>query len=115
MKNQGGWHLLRYRGGKLADVHPALSELDVVIMHELIINRDLMITEIAYEMSAQVSVSRVDSGEFDAAFFLNSTEVGDLECVAGVGLRMPAKSTYFYPKLLTGLVINRFMNAGDVQ
>lgn len=111
MRNQDGWHLLRYRGGKLQDVNPALGDLDVVIMHQLIINRDLMVNEIAYEMSAAEAVSRVNSGDFDAAFFLNSTEVGDLERVAGAGLRMPAKSTYFYPKLLTGLVINKFMRA----
>ena len=108
MRNQDGWHLLRYRGGKLQDVHAALGDLDVVIMHELIINRDLMVNEIAYEMRVAESVSRVNSGDFDAAFFLNATGVDDLERVAGAGLRMPAKSTYFYPKLLTGLVINRF-------
>lgn len=108
LRNQDSWHLLRYRGGKLQDVHAALGDLDVVIMHELIINRDLMVNEIAYEMSVAESVSRVNSGDFDAAFFLNATGVDDLERVAGAGLRMPAKSTYFYPKLLTGLVINRF-------
>ncbi|KAF0183173.1 MAG: hypothetical protein FD164_731 [Nitrospirae bacterium] len=108
MRSQKGWNLLRYRGGKLMDVHAALGDLDVVIMHELIINRDLMVSEIAYEMSVTESVSRVNSGEFNAAFFLNATGVDDLERVAGAGLRMPAKSTYFYPKLLTGLVINRF-------
>ncbi|HSW63695.1 MAG TPA: DUF1015 domain-containing protein [Dissulfurispiraceae bacterium] len=108
MRTQKGWNLLRYRGGKLKDVHAALGDLDVVIMHELIINRDLMVSEIAYEMSVMESVARVNSGDFDAAFFLNATGVDDLERVAGAGLRMPAKSTYFYPKLLTGLVINRF-------
>jgi len=110
MGKQDGWHLLKYRGSKLKDVHPALAELDVVILHELVMNRDLMITDIAYEMSAVASVKRVDGGEFDAAFFLNATGVDELERVAGAGLRMPAKSTYFYPKLLTGLVLNRFMN-----
>ncbi len=108
MRNQEKWHLLRYRGGRLRDVHAALGDLDVVIMHELIINRDLMVSEIAYEMSVAESVSRVNSGDYDAAFFLNATGVDDLERVAGAGLRMPAKSTYFYPKLLTGLVINKF-------
>lgn len=115
MRNQEGWHLLRYRGGKLKDVHPALGDLDVVVMHQLIINRDLMVNEIAYEMSAAEAISRVNSGEFDAAFFLNSTDVADLERVAGAGLRMPAKSTYFYPKLLTGLVINKFMTAESTR
>jgi len=115
MRNQDGWYLLRYRGGKLQDINPALGELDVVIMHQLIINRDLMVNEIAYEMSAAEAVSRVNSGDFDAAFFLNATEVGDLERVAGAGLRMPAKSTYFYPKLLTGLVINKFLHGGHAK
>jgi uncharacterized protein (DUF1015 family) len=102
------WYTLKYRGGRLNDQHEFLRDLDVVILQERIINRDLGVTDVAYEMSVDVAVGRVHAGEFDAVFFLNPTGVDDLERVAGAGLRMPPKSTYFYPKLLTGMVINKF-------
>jgi len=44
----------------------------------------------------------------DAIFILRATKVEEIERVALAGLRMPPKSTYFYPKLLTGMVINSF-------
>ncbi|MGO9614215.1 MAG: DUF1015 domain-containing protein [Dissulfurispiraceae bacterium] len=103
-------YLLKYRGNELSDVHPALRDLDVVILQELILKRDLGIDDIAYEMDIEAAINRVRAGEFSAAFFLNATTVEDVEKVALANLRMPPKSTYFYPKLLTGMVINRFRN-----
>ena len=50
----------------------------------------------------------VRKGIYDGAFFLNPTGVKDVERVALSGERMPPKSTYFYPKLLTGMVIYKF-------
>ena len=102
------WHILKYLGGKLKDLHPALNNLDVVVLHELILKRDLGITEVAYEMDVNAAINKVHNGDFDAVFFLNPTSVGDIEEVASANLRMPPKSTYFYPKLLTGMVINKF-------
>lgn len=104
------WYLLRYKGTDLEDVEPVLRDLDVVILQELIIKRDLGITEVAYEMGIEESLKKVRNGDFDAVFFLNPTGVEDVERVALAGQRMPPKSTYFYPKLLTGLVINKFNN-----
>jgi len=103
-------YLLKYRGNELSDVHPALRDLDVVILQELILKRDLGIDNIAYEMDIKSAIKRVRAGEFSATFFLNATTVEDVEKVALANLRMPPKSTYFYPKLLTGMVINRFRN-----
>jgi uncharacterized protein (DUF1015 family) len=100
--------VLKYLGGKLKDLPPALNNLDVVVLHELILKRDLGITEVAYEMDVKEAMRKVHSGEFDAVFFLNPTGVRDIELVASANLRMPPKSTYFYPKLLTGMVINKF-------
>lgn len=102
------WHVLKYKGKGLEDIPPALRELDVVVLHELILKRDLGITDVAYEMNVQEAMSRVHGKEFDGVFFLNPTGVGDVERVALSNLRMPPKSTYFYPKLLTGMVINSF-------
>ena len=102
--------MLKYKGTDLKDIDPALQNLDVVLLHELILKRDLGITDVAYEMNMQEAIKRTAGGEFDAAFFLNPTDVNDVERVALSGLRMPPKSTYFYPKLLTGMVINSFKN-----
>jgi uncharacterized protein (DUF1015 family) len=102
------WYILKYKGTDLKDVNPALKDLDVVVLHELILKRDLGITDIAYEMDVKEAIKKTDKGEFDAAFFLRPTGVDDVERVALSGLRMPPKSTYFYPKLLTGMVINKF-------
>ncbi|MGO9378179.1 MAG: DUF1015 domain-containing protein [Dissulfurispiraceae bacterium] len=102
------WYMLKYLGGKLKDLHPALKSLDVVVLHELILKRDLGITNVTYEMNASEAMRKVHNGDYDAVFFLNSTSVDDIERVASANLRMPPKSTYFYPKLLTGMVINKF-------
>lgn len=102
------WYALTYTGKDLDGVDPALRNLDVTLLHELILKRDLGITDVSYEMDVRESVSRVRAGEYDAAFFLNPTGVDDVERVALSGVRMPPKSTYFYPKLLTGMVIYSF-------
>lgn len=102
------WYILKYKGSDLKDIHSALRSLDVVVLHELIIKKDLGINDVAYEMDIEESLKKVKRGDFDAVFFMNPTDVEDVERVALSGLRMPPKSTYFYPKLLTGMVINKF-------
>jgi uncharacterized protein (DUF1015 family) len=106
--NKRRWFLLKYRGGSLNNVQPALQTLDVVILRELILNMEPGISNLAYEMSADEAVKKADTGKYDAVFVLNPTGTDDIERVASAGLRMPAKSTYFYPKLMTGMVINKF-------
>lgn len=102
------WYLLKYAAGRLTELHPALNSLDVVVLEELILKRESGITEVAYEMNVPEAIKKVHGGDFDAVFFLNPTDVDDIERVASANLRMPPKSTYFYPKLLTGMVINKF-------
>ncbi len=101
-------YILKYKGAGLDDLHPALRGLDVTVLHELIFKKLLKVTDIAYEMDVRETVRKVNDGLYDAAFFLNPTKVEDVERVALSDMRMPPKSTYFYPKLLTGLVINKF-------
>ena len=62
----------------------------------------------AYTKSAAEAVAAVDEGwaGADAAFLLEPTPVRSIVAVAHDGDVMPQKSTYFYPKALTGLVIN---------
>lgn len=108
MKDDKKWYILKYIGEKLEDVHPSLSNLDVVLLHELIFKKILEIKEFAYEMNSTEAIRMVHSADFDAAFFLKPTQLKDVEQVALANKRMPPKSTYFYPKLLTGMVINSF-------
>jgi uncharacterized protein (DUF1015 family) len=102
------WHLLKYKGGNLSEVHSDLRGIDVFILHDLVLKKILRVSDIGYEMDVSKTITKVKSGEFNAAFFLNPTRVEDVERAALSSVRMPPKSTYFYPKLLTGMVINKF-------
>ena len=48
----------------------------------------------------------VENGEYDAAFFMAPTPVKQVQAVAETGESMPPKSTYFFPKVPTGLLFN---------
>ncbi|NIR04577.1 MAG: DUF1015 family protein, partial [Candidatus Aminicenantes bacterium] len=74
----------------------------------LIFEKLLGIHTFEYEMDADLVIRKVSNGSFQTAFFLNPTNVQDVKRVALAGQRMPPKSTYFYPKLLTGMVIYKF-------
>lgn len=108
VKNEKKWYILKYKGKPLQDIHPALRSIDVVLLHELIFKRSLGIDDFAYEMNPDEALKMIKSCLYDAAFFLNPTEVEDVERSALANVRMPPKSTYFFPKLLTGLIINSF-------
>ncbi|HYQ48205.1 MAG TPA: DUF1015 domain-containing protein [Thermodesulfovibrionales bacterium] len=105
------WYRLSYKGEGIHGVPAALKDLDVTILHDLIFKQLLDIEKVSYEMDVQKCLQAVSSGEFSAAFFLNPTGVYDVERVALASLRMPPKSTYFYPKLMTGMVLNIFKNS----
>ncbi len=109
-KGGDSWYKLSYKGEGISDAAPALKDLDVTVLHELIFRKLDINDGISYEMDVNKCISLVKENTFSAAFFLNPTQVGDVEKVALASLRMPPKSTYFYPKLLTGLVLNIFKN-----
>lgn len=104
----GNGYILKYLGKDLSTLHPALRYLDVNILHKLIFEQLLDIKEISYEMSPEKVFELVSKGDYEAGFFLNATKVEEVEVVALSSLRMPPKSTYFYPKLKTGMAINLF-------
>ena len=95
------------------DKSPEWRGLDVSVLHSLIMERYLGIDEkllasgehITYTREEEGALEAVDSGEYQIAFFLNPTLVEEVTGVAANGEKMPQKSTYFYPKLITGLVI----------
>lgn len=98
----------------LPDAGKALRRLDVSILHSLVLERLFGIDKanmaaqanLTYTRSAEEAVNAVDSKAADCAFILNPTRVEEIRDVAAAGEKMPQKSTYFYPKLITGLVMN---------
>ena len=63
---------------------------------------------VTYTQDAGAAAAAVERGDATCAFVLNATPVDQVLAVADAGGRMPQKSTYFYPKLPTGLVMNQF-------
>ena len=63
---------------------------------------------VSYIQEPAQAVAAVDEGRATCAFLLNATPVDQLLAVSDVSGRMPQKSTYFYPKLPTGLLLNAF-------
>jgi uncharacterized protein (DUF1015 family) len=61
---------------------------------------------ITYQSSMEGALGKLESKEADAAFFLRPTPVEQVQAVAAAGETMPPKSTYFFPKLLTGIAFN---------
>lgn len=93
---------------------PALQRLDLAVLGAAILSDRLGIDpaptvsegRILYTRSADDAVRRVRTGHAAAAFLVRATQLEQLAAVASAGDVMPQKSTYFYPKLLTGLVFN---------
>ena len=89
--------------------------LDVVLLHHYIIRQLLGVSQeaqekklnIHYLQSIRESVDEVASGASQVAFFVNPTGIGQVRAVAKSGNTMPQKSTFFYPKLISGLVLNK--------
>ena len=93
-----------------------LKVLDVYQLHTLVLRELLGIDSrkpehqqyITYNVRTAESMANVDAGTFDLVFFMNATRMDQVRELAERGIRLPQKATYFYPKLLSGLVINRF-------
>ena len=100
--------------GLLPGTSRAYRGLDVNVLHTLILQRLLGIDKenmanqknLIYTRDPAEAVAAVEGGEADCAFLINATRVDEITAVAGAGEKMPQKSTYFYPKLITGHVMN---------
>jgi len=100
----------------MADDSNALKVLDVYQLHTLVLRELLGIDTrkpehqqyITYNVRTAESMANVDAGTFDLVIFMNATRMDQVRELAEKGIRLPQKATYFYPKLLSGLVINRF-------
>ena len=97
------------------DLHPSLRKLDVLVLSRLILQKGLGFSKedlddekrFHYQSNMETAISGVESGDYQMAFLLNPTRADHVKEVAGNALVMPRKSTYFYPKVLSGLVFNK--------
>lgn len=100
----------------MPDKSEAYRNLDVSVLHTLILDRIYGIdtenmanqSNLTYTRDALEAVKSVQDGTQQCAFILNATKVHEIKDVSLAGEKMPQKSTYFYPKLITGLVMNKF-------
>jgi uncharacterized protein (DUF1015 family) len=102
----------------LPEVSPAQRGLDVVLLHRLVLERGLNITQdavkteknITYEREMDTAVGEVDSGRAQICFLLNPVSVETVAEMAMGGEVLPQKSTDFFPKLMSGITMYRLQD-----
>ncbi|MFA4844715.1 MAG: DUF1015 domain-containing protein [Candidatus Margulisiibacteriota bacterium] len=98
----------------------AWKHLDVTILHYTIFERLLNIAnetedKVTYFKNDLDAIKAADEPGANFAILLNGTKVEEIIAVAGELEKMPHKSTYFYPKLLSGLIVNRLEHGEKVK
>ena len=99
----------------LPDRTEPYRRLDTAVLEALILKGALEMTDeqidhldgLGYARDDAQAIDLVSTGEYDAAFFMAPTPVRRVQEVAASGESMPPKSTYFFPKVPTGLVFNQ--------
>jgi len=117
---QRAFYLFHLRPGAdlaqlLHNVSPLQRDLDVVLLHDGILEPALGITlqaatkemNLTYEREASAAIAPVDSGRAQVSFLLNPVDVEKVVEIATCNEVMPQKSTDFYPKLLSGITMYR--------
>jgi uncharacterized protein (DUF1015 family) len=92
----------------------AYRRLDTAVLEALVLKGPLGLTDddidhmrgLGYARNDEEALEVVLSGAYDAAFFLRPTPVSQVQQVAATGINMPPKTTYFFPKIPTGLLVN---------
>lgn len=106
-----GIQLLRLKSKMLIDKEvkegsPAFRHLDATILKHFVFDRLGVATEdIIYTSDSTESMNMVDEGQAQAAFIMNPVRIQQLRDIALNGERMPPKTTYFYPKAISGLTV----------
>lgn len=98
----------------LAGMSGAYRHLDTGVLETLLLKGALGLSDedishlrnFAYARDPEQALAKVRSGEYEMAFLMRPTPVGQVRDVAAAGENMPPKSTYFFPKLLTGLLFS---------
>jgi len=110
------YHILTLKDPAILDQHGDLSKseawrsMDVSILHSLLfekyleIDQDNLQEHVKYTRDRKEAVEKVSQREYEAAFLMLPPTMEEFIAVADAGEKMPQKSTYFYPKLVTGLV-----------
>ena len=119
LKNVSKFYLLKLRENvnEILDeykVPEVLKTLDLIVLHKVIISKELGYTQeeqmaqdgILYIKQEDEAFEMIDSGKAQASFIMAYPKIQDIKRISEAGERMPQKSTYFYPKLLSGIVIN---------
>jgi uncharacterized protein (DUF1015 family) len=114
------YFLLRLKNVKMldkliADKPKDYRSLDVAILNYLVLKNILKLDlnnlpaiKLEYSPDPYALMEEVDSNPLNVAFFLNPVKIQQIINIALSGNKMPPKSTYFYPKVLSGLVVNKF-------
>jgi len=96
--------------------------LDVAVLHEVLLGRVLGMSRqdqetggyLRYVKGEEAALETLEAGpEAQVAFLLDPPPIRSIMELASQGIRMPQKTTFFYPKLLTGLVFRRISAAGE--
>ena len=103
----------------LADMPEPYRRLDTAVLEALVLKGPLGLSEddishlhgLDYARSFEEARELVESGTFDAGFFLRGIPVTQIQDIAAAGVNMPPKSTYFFPKVPTGLLFNPLTEA----
>lgn len=86
-------------------------KLDVSILHKIVIETIMGITQdtledhVKYTREDEEAITVVNDNEYDCSIIMNATKIDELKAIADAGEHMPQKSTYFLPKMLSGLVM----------
>ncbi len=104
------------------EMHPALAALDVAVLNYLVLGKGLGLDAKAlddqdtckYSSKLDEVANLLANKEVDLAFVLNPTQIEQVRQVAESSLVMPRKSTYFYPKVMTGLLLNTILPGEEV-
>jgi uncharacterized protein (DUF1015 family) len=99
---------------KLLGKPEAYRRLDTAILEVLVLRELAGLSEadiaakrgIGYAKSVPDALSLLEQGTYDVAFFLRPIPVDQVRAIADTDENMPPKSTYFFPKVMTGLVFN---------
>lgn len=119
IKNQPEAYLLSLKSNVMdrlfgKEIPTALRHLDVTVLTRLVFMKLLAFDELQLDNEKSIVYSSIETeaidaattGKCDLAFILNPTSIDQVQTVAEHGLIMPRKSTYFYPKVITGQVLN---------
>jgi uncharacterized protein (DUF1015 family) len=105
------------------DLSAPSRELEVSILHHLILEHILGLSPeqqtsgeaIWYSQDEEAVLQALEKDDYQSAFVLNATKSADILAIVDGGETMPQKSTYFYPKLISGLVVNKIDPLEEIQ